>query len=214
MGQKIRLSNLGSEPGEYKTKYDWDCSCQSGANGIVFSKGGNYRTAFFEAFPNNPKCFIRGEGETVEAAEQQAWDKYQKIQGCNHEMERRDRTDGYGFCKHCSYSVMVFEPLTKCCKCGKPTRWTTDYKGRWYCKFHARNKPKERDQKAWEIKHRLPRKIKKMMKYGASWRLYQHRYGKIKADLCQSIRFSGNGYYIPVFFKRSYKTLFILGKQR
>ena len=72
---------------------------------------------------------------TVLLTEKNAWDKYQKIIVCNHEMERRDRKDGYGYCKHCSYSSMVFEPLTRCCKCGIPTNYCSDYKNNFYCKI-------------------------------------------------------------------------------
>ena len=51
---------------EYDCKYDWDCFCQAGEHGVVFSSKGSYSTAFFEAFPKKPKCFLRGEGKTVE----------------------------------------------------------------------------------------------------------------------------------------------------
>ena len=140
---KVRMS---SGP-DYDSKYDWDFFCQGGTSGIVLPKGSfdkvfgdeplkglaegmaseeSYRTAFFEAFPKTPSCFLRGEGKTIEEAEEDCWKKYQKVLNCNHEMERRDRTDGYAYCKHCSYSSTVFEPLTKCCKCGKPTAHTKD----------------------------------------------------------------------------------------
>ena len=112
---------------EYDSKYDWGCFCQGGSRGIVLPSGSfnkmfkedpleglvegmmdeeSYTTAFFEAFPKNPSCFIRGEGKNIEEAEESAWKKYQKILTCDHEMERRNRTDGYGYCKHCSYSSM------------------------------------------------------------------------------------------------------------
>ena len=85
----------------YKCKQNWeeDTFVQCGDKGVVFSKKGGYTTAFFEAYPKKPKCFIRGEGKDVEEAELNAWDKYQKIISCNHEMERRDRVDGYGYSK-------------------------------------------------------------------------------------------------------------------
>lgn len=66
---KVKVSNWGKSEPEYESKYDWDCYCQAGSNGVVFSKNGNYETAFFEAFPKNPKCFIRGEGANIEEAE-------------------------------------------------------------------------------------------------------------------------------------------------
>jgi hypothetical protein len=159
---------------DYVCKYDWGCFVQCGGSGIVFSKdGSSYTTAFFEAFPNNPKCFLRGEGNTVQDAEESCWLKYQKLLSCDHEMERRDRTDGYGYCKHCSYSSMVFEPLTKCCKCGLPAAYGKDYKNRWYCKKHHKMRPKNPNPPKISFfsdelpHHRIPRKYKKLIKKAA-----------------------------------------------
>ena len=64
---------------EYDCKYDWDCFCQAGEYGLVFSSKGNYSTAFFEAFPKKPECFLRGEGKTVEEAEEECWQKYYEL---------------------------------------------------------------------------------------------------------------------------------------
>jgi hypothetical protein len=160
---------------DYDCKHEWNCFVQCGGSGVVFSKTGAYRTAFFEAFPNVPvKCFIRGEGESIEEAEKNAWEKYQKIISCDHKMERRTRTDGYGYCKHCSYSSMVFEPLTKCCKCKIPTNYGTDYKGKMYCKKHHKVRPKNPDPKSRNglfgelFTHRRPRKYKKLLKEAAA----------------------------------------------
>lgn len=38
---------------EYTCTYDWpnDCFIQGGSDGIVFSKNGNYRIAYFECIP-------------------------------------------------------------------------------------------------------------------------------------------------------------------
>jgi len=158
----------------YTCKYEWPCFVQSGDSGVVFSKEGGYTTAFFEAFPNEPKCFLRGEGETIEEAEEDCWQRYQKVLICEHEMDRRDRTDGYAYCKHCSYSSTVFEPLTKCCKCKKPAAYGTDYRGKWYCKKHYRYRPIDPDPTSYRKfygdlhKHRLPRKYKKKIKEAAS----------------------------------------------
>lgn len=156
---------------DYICKYDWQKTfVQSGAHGVVLGKSGGYSTAFFEAFPNDPKCFVRGEGTTIEEAEKDCWQKYQKIRVCKHEMERRDRRDGYGYCRHCSYSAMVFESLNKCCKCKKPTNYNVDYKDRYYCKKHSKNMPKNPNPEPIalfsrrELKHRIPRKYKKLLK--------------------------------------------------
>lgn len=215
MGEKIKLSSFGSGPREYETKYDWGFFCQAGTSGVVFSKTGNYKTAFFEAFPRSPKCFIRGEGSTVEEAEQQAWDKWQKIQVCKHEMERRHRTDGYGYCKHCSYSSMVFEPLTKCCKCGKLTAYSSDIKKNWYCEKHRVTMPK-RLQHEWMQKEnkRLPRKTKKILKKGAAFRLTGNIHGNVKFTFHSIMQFRANGYMLSAFNRKQREELVRLSRTK
>jgi hypothetical protein len=180
----IKLSSFGgSDQKELLLQHDWtedgkDISVQGGGSGVVFSDKGGYTTAFFEAFPNRPSCFIRGEGPTIEEAENAAWDRYTTILACDHEMERRNRTDGYGYCKHCTYSATVFEPLTKCCKCGVPTAYSKDFRGKYYCKKHSINKPKSPDPNHWENKmmlsseKRLPRKLKKKYKEAFAFDLF------------------------------------------
>jgi hypothetical protein len=196
---------------EYDCKYDWDCSVQCGDSGIVFSEKGNYRTAFFEAFPNNPSCFLRGEGKTVEEAEQNCWEKYQKVLTCEHEMERRNRTDGYGYCKHCSYSSVVFEPLTKCCKCGIPTAYTRDYRKKWYCKKHGRTKPLDPNPSEFmrESDKRLPRKLKKLVKKAAKRKFEDSDiFGKIKFSYSTiSCKVKCNDYSISLLTKSSIREL-------
>lgn len=172
----------------YACLKDWpeDCGVQCGGKGIVLPKNSfdnvmksdkpleglveaasqkeSYVTAFFEAFPKNPSCFIRGEGKTIEEAEEDAFNDFQKILSCKqHEFEPRGRRDGYGYCKHCSLSMSGVLPiLNKCCKCKTPTNWTSDDKGRYYCKKHARMKPKSKHGFMQEKK--IPRKLKKEMK--------------------------------------------------
>jgi len=216
---------------DYDSKYDWDCFCQGGTSGIVLPKGNfekvfgsdeplkeladgiadkeSYTTAFFEAFPNKPKCFLRGEGKTIEEAEEQCWEKYQKISNCDHEMERRDRTDGYAYCKHCSYSSMAFEPLTKCCKCGEPTAYTKDHKGNYYCEKHKRFKAKIKNAKLFlRDDFRLPRKRKKLLKKCAKNRFNSDGiYGKVKYSYFHSKKFFCNGRQFSVLFNNQEKEL-------
>ncbi len=110
------------QPGNWKNKEGWlpQCAWEDdtyvpwGGKGLVLVKEGeSYTTAFFEAFPHNPDTFIRGEGRTVPEAEQDAWNKFQRIRACpGHEFERRGYTNGCGFCKHCNMSSSkAFEPL-------------------------------------------------------------------------------------------------------
>lgn len=136
----MKLARKGFK-GEYECKKEWDDDCfvQCGDSGVVISKDGNYKTAFFEAFPTNPKTFIRGEGETIEEAEEKAWELLQRYKSCNkHEFERRGYTNGAGFCKHCDLFVSnYFKPSTTCKICGKPTYWISNKNKEWYCKEHA-----------------------------------------------------------------------------
>jgi hypothetical protein len=75
----------------------------------------SYITAFFEAFPRDPDTFIRGEGASIEAAERDAWESFQKYAACSgHEPERRGYTNGAGFCKNCDmFMNKVFPPTEK-----------------------------------------------------------------------------------------------------
>lgn len=131
--------------GDAVLAHEWpeDCAVQGGTKGLVISAKGNYRTAFFEAFPTNPSTFLRGEGETVEAAEEAAWQKWQRILNCPnggvHEYETRGYKNGCGFCKHCGlFTSGVFDLAeigSVCVVCGVGTYWCTR-KGKLYCEAH------------------------------------------------------------------------------
>lgn len=101
----------------YICRQPWPTKCfvQCGGSGVVLSAKGNYRTAFFEAFPDT---FIRGEGETIEEAEIKAWEKYQLQLSCaNHDYQRRDDTE-HGVCSGCSrFEMFVFRPVHRCAVC-------------------------------------------------------------------------------------------------
>ena len=144
-----RIETLMGNPG-YPCKHEWpeDCSVQCGDQGLVFAHPKSYYTAFFvfEAFPRNPDTFIRGEGETIEAAEEDCWQKYQKTLSCpGHEFEDRGRKDGAGWCKHCRlFSSKAFVKLLHpCCVCGELTHHIQDTKGLWYCFGHGGRIPDE-----------------------------------------------------------------------
>lgn len=71
----------------YVLRHPWppDCHVQGSGHGLVFvrrSTKESYTTAFVEAFPRNPKTFIRGEGESMADAEDAAWATYQRILAC------------------------------------------------------------------------------------------------------------------------------------
>lgn len=104
-----------------------DCHIQGGAVGVVFGRTGSYRTAFFEAFPDG--SFIRGEGDTIAAAEAAAWAKFTKSTSCpGHLWEPRGYRNGGGFCALCgTFRARVFtgSQLGQLCHaCGAPTTWT------------------------------------------------------------------------------------------
>jgi hypothetical protein len=165
---------------DYECKCDWedDCFVQCGDSGIVLGKGSlqevfdaenplkalgeaasdekSYITAFFEAFPKEPSTFIRGEGKTVEEAEQSAWKQYQKFKSCpEHEFERRNYKNGAGLCKHCGlFNSKAFDPLYKCVICGIPTYYTCDVDKNWYCEDHSSQIPEDKkpDWMIWKEK--------------------------------------------------------------
>lgn len=145
---------------DYLCKKEWgkDCFVQCGDSGVVISNEGNYFTAFFEAFPKNPKTFIRGEGKNIEEAERNAWNEFQKYKNClNHEFERKGYTNGAGFCKHCGlFKSKCFEPSTKCKICNKPTSYSMSEKGDYYCKEHSKMIPYE--DMNWYQKENFDRK--------------------------------------------------------
>jgi hypothetical protein len=170
-------SNSCGQP--HQCSFDWpeDCFVQCGGNGIVLPSGtmnkafsgdkkavaevivtafakdkkpqGGYRTAFFEAFPRNPDTFIRGEGKTVEEAEQSAWSQYQKIIQCkNHEFEARGYENGAGFCKHCNlFMGGVFEPTERCFFCNCLTFYHDLNNGRKCCECCSPYVPDELEAK-------------------------------------------------------------------
>lgn len=126
-----------SNGSKHECQYEWpeNCSVQCGDSGIVIGNGTARRTAFFEAFPKEPKTFIRGEGQTVIDAELSAWNKYQKILNCvNHEFERYKGE--IGKCKHCQLTLInYFDPEHVCVTCGKEAV-NQEYKKNKYCLLH------------------------------------------------------------------------------
>lgn len=124
---QIASTTLSSEK-EYPTLHDWRNEhgkaiyLQGGDSGIVLSKNKPYRTAFFEAFPtiHGYSTFIRGEGQNIKEAEEDAWKKYQTQLACvQHNFTRtyrgKHRTDGFGQCINCNMtSSEALPPETLC----------------------------------------------------------------------------------------------------
>jgi len=100
---------------------------QGGINGAVLVTDptrASYRTAFVETFIDN--TFIRGEGNTLEEAENKAWHKYQARMNCEqHEWEAGTYKNGAAICRKCgTFERHVFsaEDLNQYCSvCRVPT---------------------------------------------------------------------------------------------
>lgn len=119
MSKKITASK--SFGGDYDCLKEWPegTFLQCGGSGIVIGKA-PYRTAFFEAFPKDPKTFIRGEGKTIEEAEANAWDKYQNIINCETHSFNRVGNSQTAYCNLCFLKLTnYYKPLNSCCVCGK-----------------------------------------------------------------------------------------------
>lgn len=133
---------------EMRLQHPWpdDCFVQGGKGGVVFVRGGDtYTTAFVEACPRDPDTFIRGEGETVELAEDAAWSKFQKYRVCpspsgQHDPEPRGYRNGAGFCSHCGMFVSRAFALVDigsiCVICAEPTYWRAT-RGLLTCEEHS-----------------------------------------------------------------------------
>lgn len=91
---------------DYQPRHDWpgDTLVQWGSSGIVLGKN-PYSTAFFEAFPDKSVTtaggFIRGEGATIEAAEDDAFAKFTKEASCQHLWGREKYRNSGQLCRHC-----------------------------------------------------------------------------------------------------------------
>lgn len=104
---------------DVEARHPWpeDMFIQGGKRGVVFVRGTSdtYWTAFVEAFPGG--TFIRGQGATVEEAEDAAWAKYQTFLNCDGTgqphgpFEARHYENGSGFCTRCgAWMSGVCEP--------------------------------------------------------------------------------------------------------
>lgn len=91
---------------EYKPRHDWpgDTLVQWGGKGVVLGKN-PYSTAFFEAFPDKSITkgggFIRGEGKTIDEAEDAAFARFQKESSCRHHWGREHYRNSGQLCRYC-----------------------------------------------------------------------------------------------------------------
>lgn len=138
---KIKMS---ASPNDYESPHNYgDAMVQGGRNGLVVNAkdpSKSYRTAFVEAFIDN--SFVRGEGKTIEEADDACWVKIIKHRTCSeHEFIPRSYTNGAGFCKHCGFFASGWftgEDLGQLCVvCGDGCLEFRIYKTEeWYCSEH------------------------------------------------------------------------------
>ena len=137
---------------DYVTQNPWGkhTFTQCGKNGLVLGrdKDNSYETAFFEAFPDvgGTSIFLRGEGDGIFDAEQDAWAKYSKIMKCeNHDFTRfvygEERDDGYARCKKCNLTGGFLKPKNNCVVCEKPTK--NKVLDNFVCLVHEHLQPKD-----------------------------------------------------------------------
>jgi len=79
----IIAKHHASDPWQPLKPWPDNCHVQWGDRGLVLGREKSYSTAFFEAFPKDGSGgFIRGEGETLEAAEASAFASYERQHAC------------------------------------------------------------------------------------------------------------------------------------
>ena len=131
--------------GEYECQQVWpeDTFVQCGDSGLVLGNDKNepYITAFFEAFPKNPSTFIRGEGKDLPEAELKAFEKFQKIKGCDEHVYTRHGTSEHAKCTKCGlFTSHHFEPTQNCSVCSKENvnyQMSDDqFKLTYFCRKH------------------------------------------------------------------------------
>lgn len=89
-----------------------ECYVQWGSGGVVIGKTSSRATAFFEAFPDG--SFIRGEGQTIALAEDDALRHYRKKLACpDHHWQRGSYMNGGAICKRCGCFETRFHPIVK-----------------------------------------------------------------------------------------------------
>lgn len=140
MKKIIKNRSLGlMNTSDYTCKYDWptECFVQCGGKGVVMGnqhrKG--YVTAFFEAFPFNN--FIRGEGETIDLAEDAAWKKYQVMANCTeHSFKKSESRQRDAVCECCGLSIRDYYPPEKECSCCGKSNVSLSIYNQYFCLEH------------------------------------------------------------------------------
>lgn len=142
--------------GRYELVHPWpaDVDVQGGRRGVVITGVMSYRTAFVEVFPTDPRTVIRGEGATLEEAEDAAWARFVRVTTPDHEhtFEQAGYRNGAGVCSTCGlFQSGVFDLAeigSTCTICGTGTYYCV-IGDSLYCEAHA---PADKDRAAllWE----------------------------------------------------------------
>jgi hypothetical protein len=125
MTDAVRLITHTREPA--RQPWPADVYVQGGKAGLVVRRDGDaYTTAFVEVAHGG--MFIRGEGDTIAAAEANAWAQYDAQRACGeHDWETRGYTNGAGFCRRCKvFNAHVFTGAQLgqfCTGCSAGTTW-------------------------------------------------------------------------------------------
>lgn len=119
---------------EYQPRHEWpgDTLVQWGGRGVVLGKN-PYTTAFFEAFPDKKLTagggFIRGEGKTIEEAEDDAFAQFTRETSCQHLWGRENYTNSGQLCRHCrAFRFGHVKEIVKLGSWRKPVEW---YEASW-----------------------------------------------------------------------------------
>lgn len=117
MSTKIKLFSGKN----YISNYDWNAKSFNADDGNSFLKPTPFIEVFFEDY------HVRGDGSTFEEAEEQAWQKHQKIKNCKGHEFIRKTDSGFGYCKHCNKKTYDLENLQKCTDCGDVAYFYNEY---------------------------------------------------------------------------------------
>lgn len=103
-----------SKINEYKYQYDWqDCQIINIERETTFLVSNPFIEIMFE------HTLIRGDGETVEAAETEAYNQYIAIINCSFHSYERTNDSGRGQCTKCNHITNNLEDISKCKHCTK-----------------------------------------------------------------------------------------------
>lgn len=131
----------------------------------------------FEIYSQDPDSYFSGWGDNFKEAEEKGWKKFQAYRNCDqHDFERRDYTNGVGFCKKCNlFKSKAFLPSTICVICKEPTNFAYDSEKNYYCKIHE-----------------IEIKDEKYLKKKKEWELFEEKMKKVNEDPVEREKFKEN----------------------